>query len=265
MKIQNSKFKIKNKCINHLFKNMAKIHIGFVLYILIFVFLCQFSSITCALDNPEQELTEVVEDYVLTRYPDWIGLEVRTTFKHADRIFEDLRGINDYADFEIVEVYEDFKPVGNVIFPIKLTAGEISKKIFVRAKVEVFDEIVVAKNRINRGERIEEKDLTLEERDIAMLPENYFRYPRQILGTEAKTTIPKNSTIFEWMVKEMPLVHRGEEIAILVTAPNLLVKTQGVLLEDGYLGKTAKVKRSGSKKTLEGILVSSKEIEVKLK
>jgi flagella basal body P-ring formation protein FlgA len=45
----------------------------------------------------------------------------------------------------------------------------------------------------------------------------------------------------------------------------LLVKTKGVALEDGYLGKKMKVKSKGSKKFLEGSLISPTEVEVKLK
>ena len=210
-------------------------------------------------------MAEVIEDYVITRYPEWIGLEIRVTFRHADKIFEDLRGVDENADFEIVEVYKDFKPVGNVIFPIKFSTGEIAEKLFVRAKVEVFNKVVVAKKRIKRGEIITEEDLALEERDIAMLPQKYFENLGEVIETEAKTTIPKESTIFEWMIKEIPLVHRGDEISILVTAPDLLVKTKGVALEDGYLDKKIKVKRVESKTTLEGILISPHEVEVKLK
>jgi len=44
-----------------------------------------------------------------------------------------------------------------------------------------------------------------------------------------------------------------------------VVKTKGMVLEDGYLDKKIKVKRVESNKTLEGILISPDEVEVKLK
>ena len=124
---------------------------------------------------------------------------------------------------------------------------------------------MIARRRIKRGEAISPEDLALEERDIAVIPQKYFEDINKVANTESKTTIPKNSTIFEWMIKEIPLVHRGEEVAILVTAPNLMVKTVGIALEDGYLGKGIKVKRQETNKTLEGLLVSSDEVEVRLK
>jgi flagella basal body P-ring formation protein FlgA len=217
-----------------------------------------------ALENPEEKVTKAIQDYVIAKYPDWAGLKIQVGYKSADRIFEELRGLEGEAGFKILEVYADFKPVGNVILPIEVSAGETRKKIFVRAKIEVFKNIVVAARQIKRAEIISADDLALEERDITMLPHQYYEDVRLVANTEAKTTIPKNSTIFEWMVKEIPLVKRGDEVAIFVSSPDLLVKTKGVALEDGYRGQEIKVKRENSKKTLEGVLVAPGEVEVNL-
>jgi flagella basal body P-ring formation protein FlgA len=42
------------------------------------------------------------------------------------------------------------------------------------------------------------------------------------------------------------------------------VRSRGVALVDGYLGEKIKVKRIDSKKTVEGTLISSSEVEVKI-
>ena len=152
-----------------------------------------------------------------------------------------------------------------MIFPIEVATSADRKKIFVRAKVEVFKNVVIANRRINRGEEITLDDLAFESRDIAVVPQKYYEDVALVVETEAKTSIPKNSTIYEWMIKEIPLVHRGDQVAILVTGPNLSVKTLGRALEDGYLGKMIKVRRVESDKTLEGTLISSDEVEVRLK
>lgn len=257
--LQRSKLKTNSRSKVPKFKSFWILSLGF--WILSF----GFTLPSYALDDPEAKIAKVIENYVIAKYPNWAGLEILVTFRYADKIFEELRGLEGEVDFKIVEVYKDFKPVGDVIFPIEVSSGEFSKKIFVRTQVEVLKKIVVAKKNIKRGEKIEAKDLTLAERDIAMLPNKYFEDLDQVANSLAKTTIPKKSIIFEWMIKEIPLVHRGDEVTILVTAPNLLVKTKGVALEDGYRDKKVKVKRKNSKKTLEGILISENEVEVKLK
>ena len=217
------------------------------------------------MDNPEQALKDVIEDYVMTTYPDWIGYDINISLKYADKMIDYLGGLEGDVDLRIVGVYRNFKPVGNVIFPIEVATATGKKKIFVRAKVEVFKNVVISNRRIKRGEEITAEDLALESRDIAVVPQKYYEDIAQVVETEAKTSIPKNSTIYEWMIKEIPLVHRGDQVAILVIGPNLRVKTMGRALEDGYLGKTIKVRRAESDKTLEGTLISSDEVEVRLK
>lgn len=239
-----------------------KIRIVLLVIILVFWF-GHLSLPAYALDNPEGQVSQVIKNYVITKYPNWSGLDIRVTFKYADKLFEQLSGYDGEVGLEVVEVYKDFKPVGNVIFPMQVTAKEESKKVFVRANVEVFKEIVVVKNKIDRASRIEAKDLILAERDIAMLPQKYYSQPDQIVNSEAKTTIPQNSTIFEWMIKPIPVVRRGDDVSVVVSGSNLLVKSKGVALMDGYINKELKVKVNNN--TLDGILVSKDEVEVTLK
>ncbi len=218
-----------------------------------------------ALDNPEEKIAKIIEDLVIARHPEWVDSDIRVTFKYADEIFEGLRKLEGDVDFKVVEVYKEFKPVGNIILPIEVSSDGSTRKVFIRAKVEVFQKIVVASKYIKREEIIGEDDLTLEERDIAMLPPKYFEDSILVIDTEARTSIPKKSVIFEWMIKEIPLVHRGDEVSILVKGSNLLVKARGTALEDGYLDKKIKVKSKKSDKTVEGTLISSDEVEVTLK
>jgi len=223
------------------------------------------SSTSLALNDPKQEMAEVIEDYVVAKYPAWAGLDIQITFKYAEKLFRSLEELEGEAHIKVLETYKDLKPVGNVIIPMEVTAEDFSRKVFVRAKVEVFKGIVVADRLIKRGEEIQSEDLKLEERDIALLPQKYFESLDQIVSAEAKTTIPKNSTLFEWMAKKIPLIRRGDKVTIRVSASSLLVKSEGVALSDGYLGKKMTVKRKDIKKSLEGIVVSANEVEVKLK
>ena len=168
-------------------------------------------------------------------------------------------------EFKVADAYQDMKPVGNVIVPIEYSAGEKPEKVFIRAKIEVIKDVVMASRPIKRGTIIDEQDLKLEKRDICAVPQNYFERSEQILFTEAKTNIPKNSLIYDWMIKEVPLFHRGEEVTIQMGLDNLSIKSTGIALEDGYPGKPIRIKRKGSDKILDGTVLSSKVVEVKIK
>lgn len=224
-----------------------------------------FAGRAGGLVDPEGKILKLIEDFVVAKHPEWRGAKTSVTFSHADKIFENLRGLKGEASFKILEVYGEIKPVGNVIFPIQVAAGKSTSKIFIRSRVEVYKKVVTAAKYIKRGGGIEPGDLALEDRDVSLLPQKYYENLAQVISTEAKTAIPLRSTIFEWMIKETPLVHRGDKITIKVLGPSLVVKTEGIAMEDGYQGKKIKVSAKNSKTTLDGIVVSAGEVEVKLK
>ena len=232
---------------------------------LVLVCLFAFAAGAFAIDNPEAKLTEIIKEHVLGKRPEWSGLDIQVTLKYADKMLSSLEQLPADTGLKIIEVYKDVNPVGNVIFPIEVSSGKNIRKIFLRTRVEVFKHVVVAKHYIPRGEVVKEENLQLEKRDIGMIPEKYFDRIEYVAGTETKTSIPENSTLFSWMIKEVPLVRRGDKVLVRVVAPNVLLKTEGIALEDGYIGNEMKVRRKGIKDPVEGILVSSNVVEVRLR
>ncbi|MBU1027184.1 MAG: flagellar basal body P-ring formation chaperone FlgA [Candidatus Margulisbacteria bacterium] len=229
-----------------------------------FLVSCIFATSSTALSDPKFNITNVIKQYVVAEYPEWKDLDVKVSFKSDDKLFKGLTALKGSVDYKILEVYKDFKPVGNVIFPIVVKAKGFNKKIFVRAKVEVYKMVVVAQETIPRGQVLNNDSLSLEQRDIAMLPQKFYSQVEDVMLTEAKTSIPKNSTIFAWMVKEVPLVRRGDELMVIVKGTNLLVKRLGKALEDGYLNQAIRIKMDNSKNPIEGVLISTDEVVVKI-
>jgi flagella basal body P-ring formation protein FlgA len=218
-----------------------------------------------ALENPEQKVSEVIKDYVISKYPAWSKDEVRLTFKFAEKTFDELRTLDEGTTIKVLEVYPEFRPVGSVIFPLLVESADGSQKILLRTKVEVMQKIAAAANLIKKGKMLEASDIKLEERDVALLPQKYFMESLTLAGKEAKISIPKNSTVFEWMVGNPPLFHSGTEVFIRVSAPGLVVKAKGLALADGHRGEEIKVKRLDSNKTVMAKVVSPNEVEVELK
>jgi flagella basal body P-ring formation protein FlgA len=218
-----------------------------------------------AMDNPEERVTGAIKDFIAAKYPGWDRQDIVLTYKQAEKVFAALRAYSNAAKIEIMAVMPDFKPVGSVIFPLRVSAGGKEEKLLLRTRVEVFREIVVAARAIKRGEPLTADRLKLERRDIALLPAKYFAAAAPLLGQEAKISIPANSTIFDWMVGGPPLVRRGAAVTITVGAPGLAVKAKGEALEDGQAGQEIKVKRLDSSRVLKTRVKSENEVEVSVK
>jgi flagella basal body P-ring formation protein FlgA len=217
-----------------------------------------------ALDNPEQRVADTIKDYIVNKYPDWPREDIKLTFKMADAVFAGLKTVPEDAKLEVLEVYPDFKPVGSVVFPIRAAFGGAERKVTVRARVEVIRDVAAAARLIKKGTALEAADLKMNSRDVALLPQKYFVGLDPLVGKEAKISIPENSTIFEWMIGEAPLVRRGSLVTLMVSAPGLTVKTKAEAQEDGGLGSEIKVKRADSRKVVTAKIISPDEVEVKL-
>lgn len=221
-------------------------------------------SLAQAAPNLESRVSDALKDYIIGKYPQYSRDDIKISFKYAENAFDKLEKMSGGFKIEVIEGYPEFKPLGSVVFPLKVSDGEEIEKLFLRAKVEVMKNVVAAAKYIKKGTIIAEDDLKIELRDIALLPEKYFADAGPIIGKEAKLSIPSNSTLFSWMVGEQPVVRRGATITIVVSAPGLTVKSKGEAQEDGYLNDEIKVKRMDSKKVVLAKIISPAEVEVKI-
>ncbi|MBU1616332.1 MAG: flagellar basal body P-ring formation chaperone FlgA [Candidatus Margulisbacteria bacterium] len=213
----------------------------------------------------EDKIVEAIKLFVVARYPDFAKsqLQVEIRLNDKDAALLDLDDAS--AACKILDVFSDFKPIGNVIFPVQVkTKGETSK-LFVRAKVEVLKKVVVAARKLPRNKAQQSEDFKYEVRDVAMLPQKYLTAIETLLGKETKIPVPQNSTVFEWMLREPAVIRAGSEISLVVVASDLGVRADGLALENGYLGEQIKVRKKDSPKILFGKVLSEKEVEVEIK
>lgn len=215
-------------------------------------------------NSVSDRITKAITGYLMAKDTSLAGKRMEVSYKYADRVFKELKYRKGLVTFSVAELYPDFKPLGNVIVPIQVNVdGEDKEKIFLRTKVSVFDRIVVAKKRLKRGDLIQGEEATIEVRDIAALSSNAVKDISLVMGKESKTFIPQGNPIYEWMIKERPLVKKNEKVKIEVNAENIVVVAGGMSMEDGALGQSIKVKNLTSGKELVAVVTGTGEVAVK--
>ena len=220
-----------------------------------------FCSVAYAQDKYVDELSSAIRQFVVNKLGTSQG-QIQVVIKSTG--IKDNEDLGELVDLKIIDFNLIPKPLGNMIFPIDITTKKLTKRIFTRVRVEQLLSVITAKQPLKRGSIITINDLEMKEKDVALMPQKYFTAIEQIISSEAASSIPKGSIIFNWMIKEIPLIQQGEEVMIYVVAEGIQIKSKGVLLEDGYLGKTVKVRVKDSKKILEGEVLSASIVEVKL-
>jgi len=209
-------------------------------------------------------ITRAITNYLVAKDPSFSGKRIEISYKYADRTFKELKYRKGVVTFSVAELYPDFKPLGNVIVPIQVNVdGEDKEKLFLRTKVSVFDRIVVARHRLKRGDLILETEATIEVRDTAALSSSAIKDINSVLGKEAKTFIPQGNPIYDWMIRERPLVKKNEKVKIAANATNVIVVAGGLSLEDGAFGQSIKVKNLSSGKELVAVVTGTGEVTVK--
>lgn len=235
-----------------------------VVFVVLFVLACPLYCADTSYTIVSNKVTKAIVSYLITKDPSYASKKIQISYKYADRTFRELNARKGDIVFSVAELYPDFKPIGNIIIPIQITVDGVQKeKIFLRAKVSVFDKIVVAKKRFKRGDVILDGDAAIEERDIAVLSSDVIRDASVVIDKEVKTYVPSGNAIYVWMIRERPFVRKNERIKITANVNNISVSASGLSLEDGMFGAEVRAKNLYSGREIVGVVVATGEVAVR--
>jgi flagella basal body P-ring formation protein FlgA len=136
--------------------------------------------------------------------------------------------------------------------------------IYVSARIDVFGPVLIARQPLARGSTIQDTDLELVERNLANLPYGYYTENQPVSGKIAKRTIAASTVITPHMLQAPKLVKRGERVTVIAEAGPLKVRSTGKALSDGKSGDLIRVQSEGSKRVIDGVVVSQGVVKVTL-
>ena len=166
-------------------------------------------------------------------------------------------------EFRVGKTLANFRPVGTVVFPVDVFRDrERVDAFFVKAQVRVYQVILVAGRSVSRGEKIGEQDVVARKEDVALLPVRFFTDRRQVIGKEARMSIPKDRVLLSWMVRDEPMVHQSAGVTLVAQKGNVRVEAAGKALEDGQMGEEIRVKNNGSAKIFQARVIGPSLVEV---
>ena len=134
----------------------------------------------------------------------------------------------------------------------------------VRAKVDVIDEVVVAKDRIPRGEKIAQKDLVKKMRNISQEKTGFSPSNDLVVGQQAKRDINQNEAMKANLVEEPVIVAKGAPIKIFYRSKNIYLTNLGVAMKSAKRGDLIPIRILANRKTIYAIVRDEKMAEVAL-
>ncbi|MGQ9646424.1 MAG: flagellar basal body P-ring formation chaperone FlgA [Thermodesulfobacteriota bacterium] len=207
---------------------------------------------------PPEEISRVLENHLLQTTADGRHrFEVR-----EPRIYEKIVLPAQSVSCE-VSLPEGAHRGGYVAATLRLLSrGEEVRRLRVTARIDVYADVVVARQYLKRHQVIKETDLQLLNRNISLLPPDVVTDMKYIVGKRTTFSINSNEVLRISMVEEPPLVRKGDRVLLLVQSPFFRITAMGESKEEGRRGERVKLLNLSSKKEVYGRVLDSKTVEI---
>lgn len=134
--------------------------------------------------------------------------------------------------------------------------------LYVPVKVSIYDTVVVAARHLSKGMVVQDQDVKLVKKDLAELRAGYYKDASEVIGKQVARTTSMDAAITTRMMKDPLLINRGQRVSLIAESNGLKVQMTGEALADGASGERIQVRNLGSKKLVEGIVISATTVQV---
>lgn len=193
-----------------------------------------------------------------------------------EAILKSLKG-GENVQIELVRAPSDIHlPAGEANYKVS-RIGERGRQSLCQVEVEVdgkrireveaifevkrFGQVVVAKNKLNRGQILAPDNLKIELREVTTLKSPFARI-EDLTSLRASTFIREGDIVTSKMVETPPLIERGQTITILVEEGPVSITTLGKSLSDGMKGEVLRARNLDSKKEITARVFDEKTVIV---
>ena len=199
-------------------------------------------SLSFSAQLTEDKIREIVVEKLSERFGDAVLLSSFDTAVRLPIKYEEIKRVK-------LNVREGY-PRGTLHIYLKTRRG--SRVVSVSLNLKWKCEILVASERIKRGERIYPWQVAFKETFKSRCPERDIEDPQELINYIALRSIRKGTPIKRSYLKKSPLVVRGQEVDVVYRSGNVEISFPATALENGFWGDTVRVKSKNTGKILIG-------------
>jgi flagella basal body P-ring formation protein FlgA len=142
--------------------------------------------------------------------------------------------------------------------------GNVRWTIYTSVIVESQTTVLIARHTMPRDTELSAADFTVETRRVPGLASAYVAGFESLAGQRLGRAISGGDPLTVEALAPANLIHRGQQVTLLAHAGGLEVRMSGVALADGRVAQRIKVQNQSSQRIVEGVVLSSNEIEIPL-
>jgi flagella basal body P-ring formation protein FlgA len=206
----------------------------------------------------EKRVREAVSDFIMEKTAN-SGMEIR-----IGRIgySGDLAVPPGKVTFELVAP-QQWAGWGKVLLGLVIRVDErVVRNMSVPVEVEALAEMVVALRPLERGEVINEGDVAVQKRDLAVAPAKVCRDMSEVVGKKVRIGIRGNGPIRGDYLEKVPLVKSGQLVTIVAENGSLRVTAAGKAKGSGAEGDLVAVQNLSSKRDVQARVLDSGTVAV---
>lgn len=152
---------------------------------------------------------------------------------------------------------------GSVPVSLILRAGvDKAREVRFHARVEIYADVVVARNSLRKHRVVEEEDIQVVNKNITPLPGDIVTDLQEVLGKRMTLSVNGQEVLRKSMVEIPPLVKKGDRVTLLAENPSFRITSAGEAREDGRKGDRIRVVNISSKKEVSGRVLDNHTVQV---
>lgn len=125
-------------------------------------------------------------------------------------------------------------------------------KIYVRTSIKLFDYVAVLRSAVNAGDLVSRENVSIELVDLSGLRGDSIRDFTPLLDHRFKRRLSSGRPLTIGMLAPPRLVHKGDDVVIVMSTDQLNVRMKGVAMEDGGKGSTVQIRNLSSQRIIQG-------------
>jgi flagella basal body P-ring formation protein FlgA len=132
----------------------------------------------------------------------------------------------------------------------------------VAAQVRVFREAVVASRSIGRGTMLSAADVAVREVDVSTIRGQILESAESVLGMELRRPTSAGEVLSMDMLITPLMVKRGDTVVVTAERSGVVIRQQGVALQDGEAGKQIQIRNARSDRVINAVVTGPGEVKV---
>ena len=139
--------------------------------------------------------------------------------------------------------------------------GTASWTILVPALAKVYRSVAVASRTLQRGDIVNDSDLTTDIRDVSEFRLGFTLTPEAILGKEVKYSVNKGEAFRNSALDDPLVIKRGDTVAMEAATGGISVRTNGTAVTDGRMGQQIRVKNNQSTRIINAKVIGAGRVQ----